>query len=68
MSDLGRNLIPVEMTVLELLFVTLDLVIKTLDPVADTRGIGDHARDLQDVITSYWRAVDRANEDDELPF
>ena len=65
MSDPAPNPTAVEISVLELLFATLGLAIETLGPVAETWGIADYARDLQDAITSYWRLV---HEDDEIPF
>ncbi len=57
-----------ETVVLDLLSLMLSLVIETLDQVADTHGVAGLARDLQDAISSYWRAVHEAEGEDELPF
>lgn len=52
---------------LELLFVALELAVGALDEAIDAGGLVCQARDLQDAITSHWRKVDDAR-DDELPF
>ena len=59
---------PSEMSVLELLFMTLELTIETLGPESESQGIADSARDLQDMITSYWQVVHGVIEDEDLPF
>ncbi|PRP89895.1 hypothetical protein ENSA5_70020 [Enhygromyxa salina] len=56
------------MAMLDLLSLMLSLVIETLDQVPDTHGVAGQARDLQDAISSYWRAVHDGEGEDELPF
>lgn len=68
MSDPAPRPIPLEITVLELLFLTLRVAVETLGPEFETHGIVDQAQDLQEVITSYWRSVYDNIEEDELPF
>ena len=57
----------VELVALDLLFLMLDLLIGSLEQMVAAHGIVGQARELQDAIASYRRAVDGADED-ELPF
>ena len=59
---------PVELVALDLLFLMLDLLIGSLEQIVAADCIVGQARDLQDTITSYRRAVDGFDEDDEVPF
>ena len=58
----------IELVALDLLFLVLDLLIGSLEQSVAADRIVGQARDLQDTITSYPRAVDGIDEDDEVPF
>lgn len=57
----------VELVALDLLFLMLDLLIGSLEQMVAADGIVGQARDLQDAISSYRRALD-GFEEDEVPF
>lgn len=55
----------VEVVALDLLFVMIDLLVGALDEMVDAKGLVEQARDLQESISSYRRALER---DDDFPF
>jgi hypothetical protein len=59
--------VQIELVALDLLFLMLELLIESLEQMVAADSIVGQARDLQDAISSYRRALDGFEEDD-VPF